>query len=777
MGKFLAALTRSSLPRLQAYGVVLLTLALITLFRLIVPLDKAPFLLYLPAVFLLSMAYGKRAGILAMVVSAVLAASFFVRPGAWWRLDGPQTIAIIEYLLVVSAMVAVCDAIRRLQSGNAAALERARKSEAELRTILDTVPIGIMMAEAPSGRIIGRNRRLDEIIGSAEAIGGETTSADDHEFYTATHADGRPVAPEEYPLAQVVSGKVREAFLEVHYRRPDGSRVWTEIKGSAVLDSDGNVMGAVIALADIDRRKRAETAQQAMTEELRQRGAEAEAARDAAEAANRAKSAFLANMSHELRTPLSAVIGYTELLEEESDEPAIMTDLGKIKSNAKHLLSLINDVLDLSKVEANKMELFAEPIEVESFLDEVAATLDSLVKTKANTLALDLGPALGTIRTDAVKLRQCLYNLLGNACKFTENGDITLRVRRDGTWIDFAVQDTGIGMSPEQLQRLFQRFSQADESTTRKFGGTGLGLALTRAFARLLGGDVTVTSAEGEGTCFTVRIPAEAPEGAMAPDGGWRPAEPTANERRDLVLVIDDESSQRELLSRFLTKQHFAVRVAGDGRTGLQLARSLKPRVILLDVMMPDLDGWAVLKELKADPETADIPVVIVSFVAEPKLGSSLGAADTLPKPVDWAKLKRLLDGFRASGGDVLVVDDDSDLRHRLRAALERSGWSVREAGDGSAALVEVQRAAPHLIVLDLTMPVMDGFAFLHRLRAEPKGAGIPVVVLSARDITNAEREVLAEAERVVRKGDISLGELTAEIRALHGRGRHAAPA
>ena len=777
MRTFLRGLTRSTLPRWQAYAVVMLTLILITLFRLVVPLDKAPFLLYLPAVFLLATAFGKRAGTLAMVVSALLAASFFVRPEAWWQLNAPQAIAIVEYLLVVSAMIAVCDALRRLIGANAAALEQASKSEAELRTILDTVPVGIMIAEAPSGRVIGRNRKLDEIIGPAQDIGGEATSADGYNVYTATHTDGRPVEPEDYPLVQVTSGKVREAFLEVRYQRPDGSRVWADIKGSAILDADGKVTGAVIAMSDIDRRKRAEMAQQSMTDELRQRTAEAEAAREAAEAANRAKSAFLANMSHELRTPLSAVIGYTELLEEESEQPAILTDLGKIKSNAKHLLSLINDVLDLSKVEANKMELFAEPVEIEPFLAEVAATMESLVKAKANTLTLDFDPGLGTMHTDAVKLRQCLFNLLGNACKFTEGGEIALRVRRDGAWVDFAVQDTGIGMSPEQLQRLFQRFSQADESTTRKFGGTGLGLALTRAFARLLGGDVTVTSTEGEGTCFTLRLPAAAPESAAVPDGGWNVAEAPAGERRDLVLVIDDESSQRELLSRFLTKQHFAVRTVADGRTGLLLARTLKPRVILLDVMMPDLDGWAVLKHLKADPATADIPVVIVSFVAEPKLGASLGAADTLPKPVDWVKLKNLLDGFRASGGDVLVVDDDPDLRYRLRAALERSGWSVREAGDGSAALLEVQRSAPHLIVLDLTMPVMDGFAFLHRLRAEPNGAAIPVVVLSARDITAAERESLAEAERVVRKGDISLGELTAEIRALHGNGQHVAPA
>ena len=775
MQTFLTVLTRSSLTRWQAYGVVVLALAAATLLRVVFPLDTAPFLLYLPIVFLVSMAFGRRAGLLGLVLSAVLAGSFFDRRDPGLQLTLAQIIAIVEYLIVAGSMVAVCTALRRLMADNAAAMERTRKSETDLRAIVDTVPIGIMFAEAPSGRIVGRNRKLDEIVGQASEGPGKTAA--DYGRWVSFHDDGRQVEAHEYPLAQIVAGTAREAFLQVRYQRRDGRLVWVDLTAAATHDAAGRVIGAVVAVSDIDARKRAEAAQLATAEELRSRTAEAEAAREAAETANRAKSAFLANMSHELRTPLSAVIGYTELLEEESADASIMTDLGKIKTNAKHLLSLINDVLDLSKVEANKMELFVETIELEPFVRDVAATVDSLVKVKANTLVLDLAGGLGAMRTDAVKLRQCLFNLLGNACKFTEKGQVTLCVRRQEEWLSFAVEDTGIGMSPDQLKRLFQRFSQADESTTRKFGGTGLGLALTRAFARLLGGDVSVTSTEGQGTCFTLSVPAHAPDGAVAHDEFVQIVDTGHVEPRDLVLVIDDESSQRELLTRFLRRQHFAVRTAGDGRSGIDLARSLKPRVILLDVMMPELDGWAVLKALKADPETANIPVVIVSFVAEPKLGASLGAVDTLAKPVDWAKLKRLLDGFRLMGGDVLVVDDDPDLRRRLRIALERIGWSVREAGDGSAALDEVQRAKPHLVVLDLTMPVMDGFSFLDRLRAEPGGSDIPVVVLSARDITAAERERLADAERVLRKGDMSMGDLTAEISALHGNGRHVAPA
>ena len=323
-------------------------------------------------------------------------------------------------------------------------------------------------------------------------------------------------------------------------------------------------------------------------------------------------------------------------------------------------------------------------------------------------------------------------------------------------------------MSPEQVGRLFERFSQADETTTRKFGGTGLGLALSRAFARLLGGDIAVESVEGEGTSFTLRVPA-----AVADHAVDKAPMATTNDgplAGDLVLVIDDEASQRELMTRFLERQRFVVRTAGDGRTGLYMAKSLKPRAILLDVMMPDMDGWSVLAALKADPDLAGIPVVMVSFVADATLSASLGAAEAVPKPVDWTRLKAILDPFRAASGDVLVVDDDADMRHRFRSTLERNGWTVREAGNGAEALDEVRRELPRLVLLDLTMPVMDGFSFLHRLRELPDCADIPVVVLSARDITAEERNRLSEADTVLRKGDTSLQDIATEVRKLDQR-------
>ncbi len=551
--------------------------------------------------------------------------------------------------------------------------------------------------------------------------------------------------------------------LEHRVRRADGEWRYMALSVAPILEDDGTLREWIGSHTDITDRKEAEL--------------QLAAAKEAAEAANRAKSAFLANMSHELRTPLSAVIGYSEMLEEEAEEmgeTAMLTDLGKIKGNAKHLLSLINDVLDLSKVEANKMDVFAEDIDVASFAREAAATVEALVHRKSNALVLDLVDGLGTMHTDAVKLRQCLFNLLSNASKFTENGRITLSIRREsaptGDWLVFAVADTGIGMTPEQLQKLFQRFVQADESTTRKFGGTGLGLAISRAFGRLLGGDIAVASVAGEGSTFTLRVPSLMPEIATAHVEDEPPpaaVETTADVVRDLVLVIDDEASQRELMTRFLSRQGFAVRTAADGHEGLELARLLQPRVILLDVMMPQMDGWSVLAALKHAPETGRIPVVMISFVAEQGLSMAMGAADAVPKPVDWTRLQGVMQQFHGQSGDVLIVDDDADVRLRLRTVLEKSGWSVQEAANGADALDSVTHSPPHIVLLDLTMPVMDGFSFLHRLRDMPGCSDIPVVVLSARDVTAAERLQLQEADRVLKKGESSMRELTAELRAL----------
>ena len=558
--------------------------------------------------------------------------------------------------------------------------------------------------------------------------------------------------------------EMRSAYrIEHRLRRADGTYRVMDVRAVPILhptlQEDAAIREWVGTHTDITERRHAEEA--------------LVAARDAADAANRAKSTFLANMSHELRTPLSAVIGYAEMLEEEIEEmgqPQLLGDLRKIESNARHLLGLINDVLDLSKIEANRMTTYAEEFGVEELLRDAAATVDSLVAKNGNALVLDLGPGLGRMNSDIVKLRQCLFNLISNAAKFTRQGRITLEARREpGGMLRFAVHDTGIGMTAEQLGRLFQRFNQADEGTTRQFGGTGLGLAITRAFARMLGGDVTVESVAGEGTVFTIRVPDRLPDTAgIAADMAEAGADiAAAAAHGKLVLVIDDDGAQRELLTRFLLRDGFAVRTAVDGEEGLRLAAELRPSAILLDVMMPRMDGWQVLSRLKADPELAAVPVVMASFVNEQALGRSLGAVDYLLKPVDWGALRTAMDRFRAGEGDLLVVDDDPDARARLRQALERGGWTVSEAANGREALDAVAGRVPRLILLDLTMPVMDGFEFLHALRGVPGCAHVPVVVLSARDLSEENRESLAEATEILRKGDVDLRVLPRHLKDL----------
>ena len=654
----------------------------------------------------------------------------------------PDDVALIE-----GVAARVWDAVERAQ-----AEARVRAGEATLRTVLDTLPVGVLIAEAPSGRIIGHNVRAEAILrhGVMPARPGEGAPR-----WVGFHEDGRPVAPAEWPLIKVIRDGEPFSELEVDYRRGDGSRAWIGFAGAPMRDADQLLVGGVVVVSDIDARKRSE---QLLA-----------AARDAAEEANVAKSTFIANMSHELRTPLSAIIGYSEMLQEEMEDGAEIGDLApdmrKIEGNARHLLGLINDVLDLSKVESGKMEVYAEDFDVAAAVHEVAETVQTLVGKKANRLELELAPDIGGMRSDLIKVRQILLNLLGNAAKFTEGGTITLAVLREASQagdehVIFRVSDTGIGMTPEQVDKLFRRFQQADSSTTRRFGGTGLGLSLTKAFADLLGGAVEVASEEGRGSSFTVRLPStyvapiEDPSSAEIDEPS--PAAQAAL-LRDLVLVIDDDADQRALMTRFLHREGFNARTASGGKEGLALARELRPRAILLDVMMPGIDGWSVLSALKADPDLADIPVVMVTFVDQRGLAASLGAADYVLKPVRWERFKAVMDRFRPAAGTVLVIDDDQDTRDRLRGFLKKDGWAVIEAENGQIGLDCVVATRPEVILLDLTMPVMDGFTFLQRLRDRPDCHDIPVVVLTARDLTRDDRLRLGGANQILHKGDLSL--------------------
>jgi len=490
----------------------------------------------------------------------------------------------------------------------------------------------------------------------------------------------------------------------------------------------------------------------AMTARLGSAVAEAHTSRAAADEANLAKSRFLANMSHELRTPLNAIIGYSEMLIEEAEDLTaedFCTDLEKILGAGRHLLSLINHVLDLSKIEAGKMQLFVETFEVGGMLNDLKGTIAPLMAKNANSFEVTYSEDIGNISTDQTKLRQALLNLLSNAAKFTQDGRITLDARREqvegAEWLLFSVADTGMGMNEEQLSRVFDAFSQAELSTTKQFGGTGLGLAISKQFCQLMGGDIAVESTPGEGTVFTVRLPRhlEQPKKLVEPQ-----AEPSVGQ----ILVIDDDPSALELAQRSLVKQGFSVVTADNGKDGLALAKKVHPQAITLDVMMPGMDGWQVLTALKSDPETADIPVILMSMVDDRELGFALGAVDYLTKPIDRNRLTNLLDCLLRDqhAAQVLIAERDSDNATALARTLQQHGFRVSRAEDGEQALARLNEELPDLIFLDLTLPGMDGLELLDELSREPAWKEIPVVVLSDRDLSPEDRDRLSGGVRKV---------------------------
>lgn len=522
------------------------------------------------------------------------------------------------------------------------------------------------------------------------------------------------------------------------------------------------------------------------------------------EEASRHKSEFLATMSHELRTPLNAIIGYSEMLQEDAQAQgaaALVPDLDKIHRAGRQLLELINAVLDLSKIEAGRMELHPETIPVASLLPEIAAVVEPLAARNGNRFEVRLGAGIdadtdaGRIRCDPTKLRQILLNLLGNACKFTRDGVVTLSVRRAGgrDAIEFEVADNGIGIAPERLALLFNDYVQADRDTARRYGGSGLGLALSRRLADLMCGEIDVRSEPGRGSTFTLRLPdglrsaeayrtqaadrsgataesaaATAPAATFAdslphdsppasPDvAGIASAESTPApasaspvatagsmppRRCSKVLVIDDDADVRELLSRHLARDGFEVVCARDGSEGLRLARSEHPDVVTLDVLMPGLDGWSVLSELKGDPATRDIPVVIVSMLDDRRTGIALGAAGYLTKPVERETLSRLLHRVCPDRHDrpVLLVDDDDALRRGLREMLELEGYAVVEGEAGRSALAQLPSNRPAAVILALAMREMDGVEWTRELRRDPAWQDVPVIVVAPRDLSASE--------------------------------------
>ena len=555
------------------------------------------------------------------------------------------------------------------------------------------------------------------------------------------------------------------------------ARVWLEVRIYPSTD------GLSLFLHDISDRKQAEDELQRLNQELDQRVKSrtsqltdsmkaAELARSKAEEANRTKSEFLANMSHELRTPLNAIIGYSEMLEEDAEDMGqddFIPDIVKIQSAGRHLLELINGVLDLSKIEAGQMELHLETIDIQQTLQEVAATVQPMMEKSGNTLVLKCPDDIGTMVTDTTKLRQSLLNLLSNASKFTNQGEVRLIVEKTdnvaitstakASHVRFHVQDTGIGMTPEQLKKVFDAFTQADASTTRNYGGTGLGLTITKRFTEMMGGQVGVTSELGQGSTFMIELPQKTaplakPDRVNPLPNITKAPHPLAaalvnsTRKKPVVLVVDDEVDIQELLERSLVKSGYDVVCASNGREALDLATEIQPDVITMDVMMPEMDGWEVLTSLKNNDELAHIPVVMMTMVEDADLGYALGASDYLPKPIKRDRLLSVLDKYKGNNPNqwALVLEDDEMTGQMTERLLQKEGWQVKIAQNGIEGLAVVEEEQPDIIVLDLMMPEMDGFEFLHLLRQNPDWRTIPVIVMTAKDLTQDDRQKLGDA-------------------------------
>ena len=514
------------------------------------------------------------------------------------------------------------------------------------------------------------------------------------------------------------------------------------------------------------------------------RTSEMEKARDEAIDAKGETSRFFANMSHELRTPLNAILGYGEMLAEDCEDLGyddLLPDLKKITSAGTHLLSLINNILDISKIESGKMELYITSFEIEDVVDVIRDISAPLVSKNNNAFQCNIQDGIGAMRQDETKLRQCLSNLLSNAAKFTEAGTVTLEVdaslEKEKEMVSFKVIDTGEGMSEEGVGKVFEVYTQAERSTSAKHGGTGLGLPLSREMAQMMGGDITLTSELGVGSVFTLKLPRDCPQDEHEVSDSVLEG---IDDDEKLVVLIDDDVTMHDLIKRTLNKIGLTLVGATDSEKGMQMVRETKPKLLLLDVLMPGRDGWSILRECKSDPELKDMPVIMVSQLNQDTLANSLGADDYITKPIDrelfLKTIKNILGDGDTDNNKILIIDDDENTRDLLSRMLKEGGWVPKTAKDGKEGLDQLGED-PALIVLDLEMPRMDGFEFLNQyIETVNEEDRCPILVYSGKDLTDVQKELLENnVEGLVRKDEVSMDELSTIVKEIYSTGKEEA--
>jgi len=682
---------------------------------------------------------------------------------SWIRPDGKEN--IIEYNAAPTKvgdrhyMVGLDrDITERIQVEN-----ELRESNEKLRLIFESAFDGISVYEEIPNQnkriLLDCNDRYCEMAGRSKE---ELLAIAD------TRSIQRSVenAPENEDQESVIAEQTFSGTFT--WIRPDG--IENIIEYNAAPTKVGERYFTIGLDRDITERVHAE-------EELRKAKAEAEAA-------NHAKSAFLANMSHELRTPLNAIIGFTRIVRRKGEgtlPEKQVENLDKVLTSADNLLNLINTVLDIAKIEAGRMDVLPATFRIHPLIDLCANTAQPLLRP---TISLEkrVDESITTIYSDQDKIRQIVLNLLSNAAKFTHQGSITLTVRQEGENLHIAVSDTGIGIKSESLPHIFKEFEQADTTTTRKYGGTGLGLTISRNLARLLGGDLNVESEFGKGSTFTLVIPVHyqrdvshlesspTPSLDLQPEAGQDTSQPSEiGSAKKHILVIDDDPDAVYLLQENLDKHEFQISGCTDGKKGLQTARQQQPQAILLDILMPGTDGWQILHELKNDPLTANIPVILHTILDKKALGFQLGAAAYLLKPLDPVVVRETLERVIIRNVPhpkrVLVVDDDPNVVDMLRQVLPEADFSLESAGDGLEGLESIRMHRPDILLLDLLMPRLDGFGVIDRLRADPKTRDLPIIVISAKDLTAEEVSRLNEmVSLVMKKQGFQGDQLIAEI-------------
>ncbi len=641
--------------------------------------------------------------------------------------------------------------------------EQGRRLAVRNSLLLESAAEGIVGLDK-DGTIIFLNPAGERILGWSAA---ELLGKSQHAFLNHTRSDGTPNPVESCGICMTAStGRGHVSQDDIFWRR-DGSSFPVEYQSTPVRESEG-VVGTVVTFRDVEARRRA-------NQELVR-------AKEEAEAANAAKSEFLARMSHELRTPLNSVIGFSNVLRKNKAGNLNSVDLSyleRIGTNGVQLLALINDILDLSKIEAGKLSVELSIVDIGILVEDTLVQLGDRRLKNGVAVRSEVPPSMRTIETDAAKLRQVLINLIGNAVKFTHAGSVTVAVDLDpvSRFPDrIRVTDTGIGIAPERLSAVFAAFEQADTSTTREYGGTGLGLSISRALCELLGFRLEVESAVGVGTTFTIELtpaidPARAlPPAATSPVFEQSPVPNMGDVDTPLVLVIEDDADARELLRGHVEELGYRVEMAASGMEGLRMAHELRPHLITLDLMMPGMDGWELLKRLAGSPKIAHIPVIIVSSIAGEMQDSFVGAVDWIDKPIAHAELgDAITRNIDRGPGGILIVEDDPDARELLRryVADEHAG-TLRVANDGASALNMLAHHLPDLIMLDLKMPYIDGFAFLETIHADERLRDLPVIVVTAAQLTPEQRTMLlGRTIAVLEKGTTLESDLARVLRRI----------